>query len=390
MLHKLALVTTAEVPSLIKEALPTPEEHRRMLARDQQKAMDLAASRGIKVPMVEKTVLDPTTGKPTTTSVPDIANTRMNARAEPTVSTAEVKTKGGEARKVKHVTPGASVSPGHSALREKEVQKAYGTVSNSVPKQMKHTYVGGARRFLGGKGLFGNKWGNRGALGLGIGALGLGINAYLDSNKVNPQALGQPPMAETPQQYSGYPKTGSDKYSPDAVTVPKPTAQPTVKALGPGVSSVPKLTGTAASSKGLLGGGVGGSGSSSSGSGSSSPSSKQAEDSGVLPLLAAAGGGAGGWALGKKLLQPTLEQKKLDLAEEIAKKQAKLKTLSKATTSAPLGAAAAGALLLAALSALYAKRGKESKSQVTPVSAYDPTGAGFQQNGYNPYGNFYG
>jgi hypothetical protein len=134
-----------------------------------------------------------------------------------------------------------------------------------------------------------------------------------------------------------------------------------------------------------------GGGSSSMGGGSSSSSGKTANDSGVLPLLGAAAGGAAGWGLGQKLLVPALEQRQAALAATIAKAQAKEKMLKSVASKAPMGAAAAGALLLAALAALYAKKSERSKVQVmNPGAPYDPTGAGFQQPANDPYRNFYG
>ena len=420
MLHKLALLTMENTPSLIKEALPTREEHMAALARDQQKALELAKLRGIEVPRKTQMVQHPDTGLLVSKSVPDLDNLRLNPRTEATTAIAEgikpqtkfigIDPKTGKALleeaadagvefKKQHQIPGASTSAGHSALAEKELQKAYGDVAQSRAKQLRHTYLGGAKRLWGGKGLFGNKWGNRAAVLGGLGTLGLGVKAYMDSNKPLPTPVPQPeqsmqPWQEPtymqymqPQDYAYY-KESSDKYSPDAVTIPKPTSQPTVKALGPGTPSITGMSGTN-KSKGLLG-------RSSSGMGNSSGSSrsttgKQAEDTGVLPLLGAAAGGAGGWVLGSKFLQPTLREQERVLAAEIAKKQNQLKMLKQTTGKAAIGSAAAGAILLAALTAYYAKRNKDKPKVVQPINGnYDPTGAGFQQHQYNPYGQFYG
>ncbi len=364
MLHKLALAASVETPTLIKEALPTREQHMAGLERDRAKAVALAEARGVPI------------SNPTDVSTDRI---RMNPDKP------------------------------SSLLVEKEIQKAHGDVSKSNFKKMKHTYVGGAKRAWGGKGFLGGKWRNRAGIAAGVGALGLGMKAYFDSNKA-PQPTAQPqPQPQQQRQYQQYPqyqpqyqqpqysKMGSDKYSPDAVTIPKPTAQPTVPALGPGVGSVPKITSKSfggPSKGGLLGSSSPGSNAGSTsrgGMGSSSGGSKQAEDAGVLPLLGVAAGGAGGWALGKKYIAPALGGKAERLAAEIAKKQEVLHRVQKATQAAPLGAAAAGAILLAALAALYARKKDSSiKTQPREISPYDQSGAGFAPQDHNPYGQFYG
>lgn len=405
MLHKLALAVADETPSLIKEALPTPAQDAAIKARLEQKELALAEARGHTIPVTEKVVGETPTGKPVTRMAPDTSNMRLNERAVPgkQVITENLspniqgprgkdhialKNPGGHAYSTRHTLPSASVSPGHSALIEGELQRSHGTVANNPLKQMRHSYWGGAKRFLGGKGLFGNKWGNRGAVLAGIAALGVGTKAYMDSNKERePEAPypAEPTDMEQQwlQQQGGYPKMGADKYSPDAVTIPKPTPQPTVKALGPGTNS---LTGPSGAKGGLLGGGFGSSSGTSGGSSSgASNTMKSAEDAGVLPLLGAAAGGAGGFALGTKFLAPALDQKAATLAAEIAKQQAKLRTLQKATSAAPMGAAAAGAILLAALAALYAKRDTK-KGPVRQVRQPQQK----QETAYNPYSNFYG
>ncbi len=450
MLHKLALVTSVETPSLIKEALPTPEQEMFMKAKLDLKARAMAEARSVDIPLVETETWNPKTKQMDWDMKPDTDNVRMNQRADPTQAVAEGVTptsqakpkvnpitgqaaleanpNAGKAVSKPHTVPGGSVNPRQgSALIEKEIQQAHGEVSNSTAKKLKHTYVGGAKRFWGGKGLTGNKWGNRGAAVAGVGALGLGINAYLNSRKIPQEGLAGPEGPQSMEQPypPQYAKTGADIYSPSAVTVPKPTPQPQVPALGPGIKPPKALGGPTGT--GLLGSSSPGSNAQSTAGikqaenfpGTSTPSGtpafmkqqrkfkaqkmkrfgttlpplpsiKQAEDPGVLPLVGAAAGGAGGYMIGKKLLQPALAKKEQTVLAEIAKSQAKLKNLNKMTSAAPLGAAAAGALLLAALAALYAKRSKDRPKQVRPVRPYDPTGAGFQASGYNPFGNFYG
>ncbi len=175
MLHKLALVTTYDTPSMIKEAMPTPAEEAAMKARLEQKAKDLMAARGIDIPLVETErwnpdVIDPKTGKKGVMEwdmKPDTDNVRANHRAEATAGVAEGvapdsklksgvgKTPGvdpkapvtgvvdlesnpnaGKATSKQHVIPGGSVNPHQgSALVEKEIQQAHGTVSNSPAKK---------------------------------------------------------------------------------------------------------------------------------------------------------------------------------------------------------------------------------------------------------------
>lgn len=440
MIHQLALLTSKETPSLLKEAVGVRDD---AAIRLEEKLLEKAKAKGIEVPMKEKyTGWSFMHNKPIGSGemVPDYDKLRLNIRADATAGKAEVVTPKTRAAKIDpatghavmeeiadggktvtkaHRIPGASV-PGPSPLAEREIQKAYGDVSNSMAKRMRHKYIGGAKRLWGGQGFLGGKWRNRAGILGGLGTLGLGIKTYLDSTNDPDYATvpqqptpeqtqaaynqyAQPQMqqqyAPQPQYYTPqyapqpqYYKMGSSKYSPDAVTIPKPTPQPSVKALGPGVSSAPKLTGGrkgfgTGSSGGLLGGSSGTSGS------TSGSSEKRADETGVLPLLGAAAGGAGGWALGQKFLVPTLQKKEETLAKEIAQKQKQLKMLQGTSGKAAIGTAAAGAILLAALSALYAKKKTEEKHGVRPIAPpYDNTHAGFQPQHqvYNPYGGFYG
>jgi hypothetical protein len=434
MLHKLALATSADIPSFLKEAIGPQDEIAKRLA---QREIDYAVQRGIDIPLKVRMGADGIEEL-----VPDMENLRLNKRKLPETGMAEgvvPATKAtkidpatgkavledvadaGKAVKKEHVIPGASKPADVPYLAERETFKAHSDVANSRLKQMRHKYYGGAKRFLGGKGLFGNKWGNRAAALGGLGLVGAGIKAYMDSNQeipvpqttaiaptqqyptymqaMHPQQIPQQMYGgyaqQQPQQMYGgyapygYQKTGSSKYSPDAVTIPKPTAQPTVKALGPGVSSAPKLTGTRGRN---FGGSMTSSNSLGGTSTNSGSSDKKASDAGMLPLLGAAAGGAGGWALGEKFLKPTLEKQEQVLVAEIAKKQQQLDMLKKTTNKAGVGAAAAGAILLAALASLYSKKKTERKQGVRQLQQqYDNTHAGFHpRQQYDPYGQFYG
>ena len=411
MLHNLALAANDNNPSLLKEAIISPAEDRLIQERLERKAVEMANARGINVPLVSKPQFDPGTGKVISGLTPDIENLRMNPRAKATTGIAQGLTpnslanpevvKGlaelepspgaNKAFKQQHTIPGRSVSPGgQSALIEKEIQKAHGTVSNSPLKKLRHNTVGKAKRVWGGKGLLGGKWRNRAGIIGGAAALGLGIKAYLDANKT-PQPTLAPPEPEQSQYpaYEGYPKMGASKYSPDAVTIPTPTAQPKVAPLGPGVGSTPKITasgGGKTTSSGFLGG------SSGSGSSSGGGDSKVAADEGILPLLGVGAGGLGGWALGEKVISPLLENKEKQIAEEIARKQQILGNYRKVRKAAPMGAAAAGALLLAALTAMYVKKKSQPTGPLRPiqVNPYDQTGAGFAPQEQNQWGNYYG
>ncbi len=377
MLHQLALATS-QTPTLLKEAIISPAQDQLIKKRLDQKAMDLAGARGVDVPLAAAAKFDPSSGAVKQTLRPDIESMRMSQRP---------------------ATGGAP--PVAARTIEKEIQKAHGVVSNSPVKQLRHRTVGKAKRIWGGKGLLGGKWRNRAGIIGGLGALGLGIKTYLDSNKtpqpeLAPQAPQQQPT-EGPQYmsyedlYGGY-KMGASKYSPDAVTIPKPTALPRVNPLGPGVSSTPTLKpDSAGSPMGLSGSSPG-----ASPSGGSSPKSAgllKRSDEGVLPLLGLGAGGLGGWALGEKVISPILENKEKNIAQEIARKQHTLQTFQKVRRAAPIGAAAAGALLLAALTAAFAKKQTRQEMQGMPqaqLRPYDPSGAGFYPNEATQMGNFYG
>lgn len=234
-----------------------------------------------------------------------------------------------------------------------------------------------------------------GALLKRAGVSGLGIQSYLEGNKTpQPSVVSGVSQRGYPQYSDLYKGSSATKYSPEAVTIPKPVPQPTVKAKGP--FSPSKGLGAGGASPGgsgaFSGGGVGGEGTGGGGGGKSVTAAYKQADDGVLPLLGLGAGGLGGWALAKKFLTPTLEQREKTIAAEIAKKQTQLAQAGKLTKLAPIGAAAAGALLLAALAAMYARRDERAK-QGTPstgFSPYDQTQAGFNPYEASQVGNFYG
>jgi 7-keto-8-aminopelargonate synthetase-like enzyme len=73
-------------------------------------------------------------------------------------------------------------------------------------------------------------------------------------------------------------------------------------------------------------------------------------------ILGAGAGGVGGYALGKKFLDPMLGRK-AQQAEEVARR------LRKGQALAPLGAAALGALVLAAIAAANARKNERAKME---------------------------
>lgn len=435
MLHKIALAVSPETPTLIKEALPSREQQMAESARLEQKAFELAESRGVDIPFNETTYPDPKTGKTVRMQEPDIAGTRMSGnenapknRQEPVFSK-DPQT--GKTVGKPNVTPPPS-KPGRSQLLEKEVIKAHGTVSQSPAKQLRHRTIGKGKRFLAGQGGLGSKLKNRGAVGLGLGALGLGINAYLDSNKARqPEEVIPPPVSSQEQQYMQqqaaqyhpYFKGASMKYVQDMANIPKPPSQPQVSAPGPGVSGVGKLKGGPGTPMGSgIGSGAGGMGSGADGgSGGKTaalsdfllssaalkktlakktavnalPGNEKAASEATVPMLAAGAGGLGGWALGEKLIAPALQQRESALIDAIARQEAILAKLKKARKAAPMGAAAAGAILLAALTAVKARQSERRGAGGVQITPHDPTGAGFAPgdqanmypgNGGNPYG----
>ena len=99
----------------------------------------------------------------------------------------------------------------------------------------------------------------------------------------------------------------------------------------------------------------------------------------TFPLVAAGAGGLGGYALSEKFLEPYLKQREASLLAEILKKQQAVRNVQKIQRYAPLGAAAAGAILLAALAAVKARKSEAARQQAypNPIQTYDPAGAGF-------------
>jgi len=356
MIHRLALATN---PQLLEKVAITVEQHQAGRSRDIQKAIDLAVARGQEIPLVPKAVgWDPVKKEVIEEMVPDVANMRMSGKpATPP-------------------TGAAKVAPG---LIEKEIQQAH---SGLTPvKKLRHQTVGKAKRLWGGAGGLGGKWRNRLALLGGLGAIGLGAKSYLDQNRMD-----QPQLQ--PQQ--NYNKMGAFTYVQDAANIPKPPSQPKVPSPGPGVKGVGQMGPQAPA--GVLGAPKGdtGAGGSDKESAAAPGVLKQADET-LLPVLAGGLGGVAGWGLGEKVVKPMIESRERTLAEAIAKHQRDLARLKGAKQMVPIGAAAAGALLLAALAASKARQDERMQASYPPqaITSYDPSGAGFVPNNMVYPGQFY-
>lgn len=174
-------------------------------------------------------------------------------------------------------------------------------------------------------------------------------------------------------------------YIEDIASTPRPVAQPKISP----PSTKPPAALASSTRKPGAGGmavpGVSGISGTQSDSGSDKLSSplaralkKQADDA-VFPMVAAGAGGLAGHALSEKFLAPYLKQREASILAEILKKQQSVKNIQKIQKYAPFGAAAAGAILLAALAAIKARNNEAMRQQALQgqMQPYDPTGAGF-------------
>jgi len=404
MLHKLALVVNCPEDALLEKlAIISREEHFKALKRDEQKALELAKLRKVEVPMKVEQGIDIATGKPITRRVPDIAGTRISTpQRAGTPSRRTLKTKVKTPRgtiELSHNVPQPTPLPRARAgkLRERAIREAYGDVSKSRLKQLRHRFLGPVKRFWSGANAFKNPWANRLALLGALGASGLGIKAYLDANQtpqigssLPPDSYGDidPQMLMLMQQYPEAWKGAA--YVQDIAATPRPTPQPKVTA--PTTKAPSALAATARTVTGVS---TGGSSATKNTSESSedkiSTIKKQAVDDMAFPLVAGGAGGVGGYMLAKKFLTPYLQGQEKDILREIAAKQEALKNLQKAQKYGPWGAAAAGAILLAALAAYKARRSEEQRQQAysviqNPIRSYDPSGAGYNPEEQVPFG----
>ena len=169
-----------------------------------------------------------------------------------------------------------------------------------------------------------------------------------------------------------YTKHAGNPYVQDMANVPKPPSQPRVPAPGPAVNNssfgknIGKGIGTTSSRGGMLSGGSG-TGTSSTSGGSST--SKTADDS-TIPVIGGLAGGVGGYALGKKVLQPMFEYKERDIANRINLMEQARAGAASAKKNAPMTAAVAGAIILAALTAMQAK--KTQRNRMAPQQMMPP------------------
>ncbi len=357
MIHQLALATNPQL--LEKLAAISVEEHMAGKARDLEKLKEMAAARGMTPPMVAKPRWDAAAGKMVEEMVPDWDNFRMQKPGRIAYGMPEKPT----------------VSQTGGALVEKEIQKKH---TNLTPvKKLRHNTLGSLKRFWGGQGGLGGKWRNRAGLVGGLGAVGLGVKAYMDSNRLTDPAIAQQ------QLQPDYAKMGAFPYVQDAANIPKPPSQPKVPSPGPGVAGVGSMSSKKPS--GALGApkALGGTSGSSKETLAAYLGEKHAEDA-TLPVLAGGIGGIGGWALGDRVLKPMLESKEQNLADVIAKHQKNMARIQGAKKAVPLGTAAAGALILAALAAIKARQYEhmaQQQQQYAPtISAYDQSGGGYVPN----------
>jgi hypothetical protein len=324
---------------LEKIAIISPAQDAALKQRLEAKAQALAEARGATIPNVLKTqYTDPYGGLAAGTQ-----QRRVPAPEQARISSIAAK----------------------SPMVEKEIIKQYGTVSNSPLKELRHRTVGKIKRLWAGQGGLGGKIRNRaGMLGglAALGGLGLGVKNYLDSQKQDSQTMFSPEYLQSlSQQEQGYPQdfvryaaAGFD----DVAKTPKPPSPPTISTPGTAVGNIKLDTSFGASSPNFAS--TKGFGGSSTKSKNTTPFSKKAGDNGVNPLLAGLAGGVGGFVAGDKLIRPMISAKEEAIKALIANKEQQLGSLRNLNKLAPIGAATAGAILLAAVAAAMGnKKGRE-------------------------------
>lgn len=114
-------------------------------------------------------------------------------------------------------------------------------------------------------------------------------------------------------------------------------------------------------------------------------------DEGALPWVGGAGGAAGGYLLGAKVINPLIELREKGVRDQISKGTSVLARMKKARTAAPFVAGAIGALILATLVAHKVKSNEREKIEREKLwesrGASPPPGAGF--NPANQVSAFY-
>jgi len=236
---------------------------------------------------------------------------------------------------------GPSISP----LVEREVLKLHSPVADNIPAQLKHRFFGTPRRVLSNV---------AGALSrhpyltaAGAGAAALGVHQYLKHRAAKQQAK-EAALVPPP---------------PVASIAPRPPVPGDLKVPRPSTKS-PIDTKTK--------------GSSGTGATAVSATTKTAFDPAIAALLAAAAGGTGGYFFGKKVLEPLAEGRVESIKDSIAAAQLAMSRWETVKEFAPAGAAAAGAILLAALAANHARKDEREKLRnMTGRSyrQYDPEGS---------------
>jgi hypothetical protein len=321
MLHSLSL-------TLLKTAMPTPEEEARITEKLRAREQSLMQQRGVTPKTVQRPIVTPGTNEfdpMQKRTFLDPAGTRMSGPAS------------------------------------KDILKETSPVT--ARQQLRYNTTGRLGRWWGGSGLLGNKWGNRATLlgGLGaLGALGLHLKGQSDAKNVS-----------IPEGYPSYEDFKISSYVQDAISVPVPIKPPKMPSLGPGIKSLAtKTPGASAPSFS----GSSGTGSSFSGAGAST---KAAGDL-TGTILATGAGGLGGWLLGEKVLKPLIDMRE----QQIIKSLSELQGLKKI---APIGTALAGAGILAALHYLKDKREDASRpipprrpAEIPKMYSYDQLHSGFR------------
>ena len=177
-------------------------------------------------------------------------------------------------------------------------------------------------------------------------------------------------------------------YINDTASTPPPVKSPRVPAPGPSTKP-PKLdAGDDAGS--TLGAGTAAQGGSQAASGGGEKAAADVSE-GMLPLLAGGVGGTAAWLGAKKIVNPLIKQQEAATEAAIKKLQAKKAMLGGLQKTVPIGAAAAGALLLAAMAAIKARKNtqREMMGMDPQFRPYDPMRQGFypeEQVQFNPGG----
>jgi hypothetical protein len=288
-----------------------------------------------------------------------------------------------QARGLKY-KPGMRMSgsvPGPHPAMEKEILKGTGP---GMGQKVKHHTIGRLRRLWTQPGK--NQLLRR--AGLVGGAVGLGLlgKAWHDSAK-NQKAL----KAREAQDIMGKYSAQFD-YAPNAPVTPKPPKFPSMPApmtTNAGEPDVPKplkapgktqkYTGESAEMKVAT---------------TNDILAKVAfMDEGAAPLLAGLAGGAGGYYVGKKVIDPMLNVGQESLRRKVHILESIIEGLEKGKKVAPFAGATVGAILLAAIAAKRAKA-KERETMAQILAAGGPQREGFhaedRRSVGDPMAGYYG